>query len=85
MKATYEDHYKADDHERLEKRHKKERIAFLNWLSDIDPSTNYNAAIAQRKWGLDNHTGDWLIRRNTTFETWQTEGNSLLWLNGKGK
>ncbi len=57
-----------------------ERTELLDWISDIDYSENFNAAIAKH----EENTGDWLLRNNELFETWQTDANSLLWLNGKG-
>lgn len=58
----------------------KERAKLLDWLSDVDPSVNFNAAIRKR----EQHTGNWLLKDNEMFENWQTAPNSLLWLNGKG-
>lgn len=61
-------------------RNDREREKLLEWLSSADPSKNFNAA-------LDKHqpeTGDWLMKGNEDFETWETAPNSLLWLNGKG-
>lgn len=59
----------------------KERSRLLDWLSDIDPSENFNAA-----W--DKHealTGNWLLRDKKDFQRWKTIPGSFMWLNGKGK
>lgn len=57
-----------------------QRTGLLSWLSDIDPSENYNSA-------RDRHqaeTGDWLVQENNDFKHWEMDPNSLLWLHGKG-
>jgi ankyrin repeat domain-containing protein 50 len=60
--------------------HDEKREKLLSWLSDVDPSFNYNKA-------RDNHgksTGDWLVDANDGFKNWKELPNSLLWLHGKG-
>lgn len=52
----------------------KERAKLLDWLSDVDPSVNFNVAIAKH----NEHTGNWLLKDNEMFETWQMTPNSLL-------
>ena len=47
------------------------------WLKAPDSTVNHNAACAKRHSG----TGAWFIK-SASFETWLTEGNSFLWLNG---
>jgi N-terminal domain of NWD NACHT-NTPase len=56
------------------------RRDLLNWLSSVDPSSNYNHA-------RGNHalsTGDWLVDKNFDFKLWANAPNSQLWLSGKG-
>lgn len=48
-----------------------------NWLKAPDATVNHNAACAKRHFG----TGAWFVQ-SSKFETWLTEGNSFLWLNG---
>jgi hypothetical protein len=47
------------------------------WLSSVDPSTNFNSA---RKAHHDG-TAAWFIQ-DTTFHEWEVNG-SLLWIHGK--
>jgi hypothetical protein len=56
------------------------RATLLGWLSSIDPSENYNFARARH----EEETGNWLVRNNGDFKTWENSQNSLLWLHGKG-
>lgn len=78
-----------------------ERRKLLDWLSPVDPSTNYNSA--RKKHGIS--TGDVSTihsticfvkssdptsssgsrKDNAIFATWKEQPNSLLWLHGKGK
>ena len=55
------------------------REAILDWLSDVDPSTQYNLARQKHEPG----TGEWLVN-TTEFQTWQESPSSLLWLHGQG-
>ena len=48
-----------------------------HWLQAPDATVNHNAACAKRHFG----TGAWFVQ-SFKFETWLTEGNSFLWLNG---
>ncbi|KAH8821892.1 hypothetical protein F5884DRAFT_746178 [Xylogone sp. PMI_703] len=57
----------------------RERSSLLHWLSNIDPSTNYNIARDRREDG----TGEWFTANNEEFEQWKQGRNSLLWLHGK--
>jgi hypothetical protein len=57
-----------------------ERKELLNWLSSVDPWTNYNSA-------RRNHaqsTSNWLVEESTEFKKWEKEQNSFLWLHGQG-
>ncbi|KUJ09733.1 uncharacterized protein LY89DRAFT_761415 [Mollisia scopiformis] len=56
-----------------------ERINLLSWLSDFDPSTNYNTNLDKTRTG----TGTWLLNNNIKFEEWKTLPNSFMWLNGR--
>ena len=47
------------------------------WLSPVDPSTNYNAS---RK-AYHDGTASWFIQ-GTAFREWEVTG-SLLWIHGK--
>jgi hypothetical protein len=47
------------------------------WLSTLDPSTNYNKALAQRHEG----TGLWFLHSDA-FAAWKSQRNSFLWLYG---
>lgn len=58
----------------------KKRQELLKWLCLIDPSENYKKALSKHRAG----TCGWFIETNVKFETWKTDPNSLLWLNGKG-
>ncbi|KUJ21550.1 uncharacterized protein LY89DRAFT_767578, partial [Mollisia scopiformis] len=55
-----------------------DRASLLNWLSCVDPSSNFNSARDKHQAG----TGDWLLRSNV-FRRWKTVENSLMWLNEK--
>ena len=48
-----------------------------DWLKASDATVNHNAACAKRY----GSTGEWLVKSSTS-ETWLTEDNSFLWLNG---
>ena len=52
-------------------------VDIRNWLKAPDATVNHNAACAKRYGG----TGEWLVK-SSAFETWLTEDNSFLWLNG---
>lgn len=56
------------------------RALLLNWISEVDPSSNFNAAVEKH----EPHTSQWLIKNNDDFDKWQNTPKSLLWLNGKG-
>lgn len=56
------------------------RQELLDWLSSIDPSTNYNSARKKH----ESKTGDWFVEHNDCFKHWEDNSNSLLWLHGKG-
>jgi Cdc6-like AAA superfamily ATPase len=47
------------------------------WLSALDPSTNYNKALAQRHEG----TGLWFLQ-SSVFQQWQIQQQSFVWLHG---
>ncbi|KAL7954396.1 ankyrin repeat-containing domain protein [Trichoderma compactum] len=57
----------------------KEHGEFLNWLSDIDPSSTYNDARVR----YENGTNEWLLKGSEEFKAWETNANSLIWLHGK--
>lgn len=59
----------------------QEHREFLNWLSDIDPSSSYNDARVR----YENGTNEWLLKGSKEFKTWETNAKSLIWLHGKGK
>lgn len=63
-----------------ETRRDRDRQSLLDWLSSVDPSTNYNSAREKHETG----TGDWLVVGNKQFNTWKKTGNSFMWINGKG-
>ncbi len=48
-----------------------------SWLKAPDATVSHNVACAKRH----SSTGAWFVR-SSRFETWLTEGNSFLWLNG---
>ena len=51
--------------------------AILKWLSDVDPSLNYNKALKQRT----PTTGDWFLKGNDYAE-WIEGKVQILWLYG---
>ncbi|KAK4067399.1 uncharacterized protein Triagg1_7579 [Trichoderma aggressivum f. europaeum] len=57
----------------------KEHREFLNWLSDVDPSSTYNDALVR----YENGTNEWLLKGSEEFKAWETNANSLIWLHGK--
>lgn len=57
-----------------------QRTQLLQWLSNVDPSENYNNARGRCK----DQTGNWLIKENLKFQKWKNQPNSFLWLHGKG-
>lgn len=59
----------------------KEHEEFLEWLSDIDPSSAYNDARGRHESG----TNEWLLKGSEEFKAWETTAKSLIWLHGKGK
>lgn len=59
----------------------KKHREFLNWLSDIDPSSTYNDARVR----YENGTNEWLLKGSEEFKAWETNAKSLIWLHGKGK
>jgi Cdc6-like AAA superfamily ATPase len=52
-------------------------VEIRRWLTDSDPSTNYNSALQQRQGG----TGTWFLQREE-FLQWKVKCNSFLWLCG---
>jgi hypothetical protein len=48
-----------------------------DWLKAPDATIDFNSACASKHSG----TGTWLVKGNT-FQTWLTDSNSFLWLNG---
>ncbi|KAL5090457.1 hypothetical protein Trisim1_004354 [Trichoderma cf. simile WF8] len=57
----------------------KEHEEFLDWLSDIDPSSTYNDARVR----YENGTNEWLLKGSQKFKAWETTAKSLIWLHGK--
>ncbi|OPB42080.1 hypothetical protein A0O28_0031970 [Trichoderma guizhouense] len=57
----------------------KEHEEFLEWLSDIDPSSAYNDARGRHESG----TNEWLLKGSEEFKAWETTAKSLIWLHGK--
>ncbi|QYT00974.1 hypothetical protein H0G86_008031 [Trichoderma simmonsii] len=57
----------------------KEHEEFLDWLSDIDPSSTYNDARVR----YENGTNEWLLKGSEEFKAWETTAKSLIWLHGK--
>ncbi|GIJ91272.1 hypothetical protein Asppvi_010237 [Aspergillus pseudoviridinutans] len=55
------------------------RLELLRWLSEVDPSLDYNHA---RNLHAES-TGDWLLKENEEFRLWKGTPNSFLWLHGK--
>ena len=58
----------------------RKRADLLDWLCDMDISEMYNAGRDKSGEG----TGAWLIEDNESFQAWENEPSSLLWLYGKG-
>ena len=58
-----------------------DRKELLEWLTSVDPSSNYNTARGKIK----ADTGSWLTHQNEDFDKWKTRPNSFIWLNGKGR
>ncbi|KAM0258592.1 hypothetical protein ACHAQJ_003763 [Trichoderma viride] len=59
----------------------RDRIDFLAWLCQVDPSQMYNAARDRHEAG----TSEWLMN-DDNFRAWEKEERSLLWLHaGSGK
>ncbi|CZR60767.1 uncharacterized protein PAC_10663 [Phialocephala subalpina] len=54
------------------------RAELLKWLSDVNPSTNYNSLIEKR--GIS--AANWVFE-DENVQKWETNADSLLWLNGK--
>ncbi|KAI1742781.1 ankyrin repeat-containing domain protein [Xylaria scruposa] len=69
----------ADISELRKAKERKMRNEFLQWLCAFDPSEIYNAAHGKHQTG----TGEWLLRDNKEFKTWETSPSSLLWVYGK--
>jgi hypothetical protein len=69
LRKIIEDKHADADWERL-----------LNWLSLVDPSTNYNSAL--ERYALS--TGAWLVEESGDFDDWTDAPNSQLWISGKG-
>lgn len=57
-----------------------DRLMFLEWLSKVDPSINYNSARSRHALS----TGEWLVEKNKVFQAWKKAPSSFLWLCGKG-
>jgi hypothetical protein len=57
----------------------RDRIDFLAWLCQVDPSQVYNAARDRHEAG----TSEWLMN-DDKFQEWEKGEGSLLWIHGKG-
>ncbi|KAI8203203.1 hypothetical protein KHU50_004149 [Colletotrichum sp. SAR 10_65] len=57
----------------------KQRTKLLEWLCEVDTSTQYIAAREKHQ----NGTCQWLVNESWKFETWKRAPKSFLWLNGK--
>ncbi|KAM0251267.1 hypothetical protein ACHAQJ_008258 [Trichoderma viride] len=62
-----------------EARQDKESNDLIGWISSLDPSSSYNAALDKRALG----TNKWLVEDNQGFRDWVKNPRSLLWLHGK--
>ena len=51
----------------------------LDWLSSVNPSTDYNSHVEKR--GIS--SANWFLEDKDTLE-WERKASSLLWLTGKG-
>lgn len=58
----------------------KQRQELLDWLSQVDPSINYNSALGKLE---APQTGTWLLQ-DDGFKEWELSQNSIVWLHGKG-
>ncbi|KAF2785832.1 hypothetical protein K505DRAFT_330763, partial [Melanomma pulvis-pyrius CBS 109.77] len=58
---------------------RKERSAFLSWVSDIDFEEVHQTIYARKH----KDTGDWLIKESKFHQWMQSPRSSLLWCNGK--
>ncbi|UKZ75828.1 hypothetical protein TrVFT333_003522 [Trichoderma virens FT-333] len=58
---------------------RRKRKELLQWLSDINPSAQHNAALERHEDG----TSRWLLQDDTKFKSWVISPKSILWLHGK--